>query len=128
MQWVLFNPYIGPYQVLPFRGQSGPGNNGNEGVFHIPQSSSITGTSPSDCLVSYPGDSLGRVLPLCRGTVSVFYRPSQLGNFWLEWLDIDVNFSSLSTYLMAYKRVSKVGDRSRGWPKGSLFNSYYIEV
>ena len=28
--------------------QSGPGNDGNEGVLHISQSSSITGTSPSD--------------------------------------------------------------------------------
>ena len=39
-------------------GQSGPGSDGNEGVLHIPQSSSITGTSPLDCLVSYPGHSL----------------------------------------------------------------------
>ena len=36
-------------------GKSGPGSNGNEGVLYIPQSSRITGTSPSDCLVSYPG-------------------------------------------------------------------------
>ena len=34
-------------------GQSGPGSDGNKGILHIPQSSSITGTSPSDCLVSY---------------------------------------------------------------------------
>ena len=27
--------------------QSGPKSNGNEGVLHIPQSSSITGASPS---------------------------------------------------------------------------------
>ena len=40
-------------------GQSGPGSNGNEGVLRIPQGPSITGTSPSDCLVSYPGHSLG---------------------------------------------------------------------
>ena len=40
-------------------GQSGSGSDGNEGVLCIPQSSSITGTSPSDCLVSYPGHSLG---------------------------------------------------------------------
>ena len=40
-------------------GQSGPGSNGNEGVHRIPQSSNITGTSPSDCLVLYPGRSLG---------------------------------------------------------------------
>ena len=37
----------------------GPGNNGNKGVLHILQNSSITGASPSDCLVSYPGHSLG---------------------------------------------------------------------
>ena len=38
------------------------------------------GTSPSDCLVSYPGHSLGGgVLPLCRGAVGVFYSPSRLG-------------------------------------------------
>ena len=33
-------------------GQNGSGSDGNEEVLHIPQSSSITGTSPSDCLVS----------------------------------------------------------------------------
>ena len=33
-------------------GQSGPGCNGNEVVLRIPQSSSITGTSPSDCFIS----------------------------------------------------------------------------
>ena len=32
-------------------GQGGPGSDGNEEVLSIPQSSSITGTSPSDCLV-----------------------------------------------------------------------------
>ena len=36
-------------------GQSGPGSNGNEGVLCIPQSSSITGTSQSDRLVTNPG-------------------------------------------------------------------------
>ena len=36
-------------------GQSGPGSGCNEGVLRIPQSSSIAGASPSDCLVSYPG-------------------------------------------------------------------------
>ena len=38
-------------------GQSGPRSNGNKGVLRIPQSSSITRASPSDCLVSYPGHS-----------------------------------------------------------------------
>ena len=39
-------------------GQSGAGRNGSEEVLRIPQSSSITGTSSSDCLVSYLGHSL----------------------------------------------------------------------
>ena len=39
-------------------GQSGPGSNGNEGALRIPQISTIPGTSPLDCLVSYPGHSL----------------------------------------------------------------------
>ena len=38
-------------------GPSGPGSNGNDGVLCIPQSLSITGTSPLDCLVSYTGHS-----------------------------------------------------------------------
>ena len=37
-----------------YAGQSGPGNNGNEGVLHIPQSI-WTEALPSDRLVSYPG-------------------------------------------------------------------------
>ena len=40
-------------------GQSGPGSDGNELILYVPQSSSITGTSPSDCLVSYLEHSLG---------------------------------------------------------------------
>ena len=39
--------------------QSEPGSDGNEGVLRISQSSSITGTSPSDFLVLYPWHSLG---------------------------------------------------------------------
>ena len=38
-------------------GQSGPESDGIEGVLRSPQSSSITGTSPPDCLVSYLGHS-----------------------------------------------------------------------
>ena len=40
------------------QGQSGPGSNGSEGLLSIPQSASITGTSPSGCLVLYPGHLL----------------------------------------------------------------------
>ena len=39
--------------------QSGPRNDGNKEVLCIPQSSNISGTSLSDCLVSYPRHSAG---------------------------------------------------------------------
>ena len=59
-------------------GLSEPGSNGNEGVLRIPQNSSITEASPSDCLVSYLGHLLG-VLLLSRDAAGVFYRPNWLG-------------------------------------------------
>ena len=40
--------------------QSEPWSHGNERVLRIPQSSSIIGASPSDCLMSYAGCSLAR--------------------------------------------------------------------
>ena len=49
-----------------------------KGVLLIPQNTSITGTSPSDCLVSYPGQLLGG-----RGdAVGVFYNPSRRGKIF----------------------------------------------
>ena len=39
-------------------GKNEPESNGNEGVLHIPQSLSITGTSSSDSLMLYPGHLL----------------------------------------------------------------------
>ena len=41
--------------MLALKSQSGPESDGNEEVLHIPQNSSITRASPSDCLVSNPG-------------------------------------------------------------------------
>ena len=55
--------------------QSGPGINGNKGVLHIPQSSSITGTSPSDYLVSYLRHSLGKSYPSAE--VQLVYSTAQ---------------------------------------------------
>ena len=54
-------------------GQIRHGNDSNEEVLNIPQSSSIIGTSSSDCLVSNPEWSLGVLLLLCREAVGVFY-------------------------------------------------------
>ena len=62
-------------------GQSVPRSNVNKEVLHIPQSSSFTRASPSECLVSYPGHLF--FLPLCRDAVSVFDGSSQLGYIFL---------------------------------------------
>ena len=59
------NSSIGPiYRTLSgatTQSESEPGSNGSEGVLRIHQSSSISGASVSDCLVSQPGHSLDRV-------------------------------------------------------------------
>ena len=52
-------------------GQCRSRNDGNEGVFPILQSSSITGASLSDCLVSYLGNSFGESNPTAE-TQSVY--------------------------------------------------------
>ena len=82
MLLVLFNPIDRALLSAITQGQNGPGSNSNEEVLLIPQSSSIIGTSQSDCLVSYAGQSWGS-LPLCRGAVNVFYRPNRLGKVYL---------------------------------------------
>ena len=38
---------------------SEPGSNGNKGAFRIPESSRITGATPSDCFVSHSGHLVG---------------------------------------------------------------------
>ena len=55
---ILFYPMIGPIPGASYPGLSGPGSDGNKLVLRIPQSSSIARTSPSDCLVSYPGHTM----------------------------------------------------------------------
>ena len=63
-------------------GQSGPGSDGSAGMLHIPQNSSITGTSPSDCFVLYPGHSLGVSYPSVN--VQSVYSTAQLTEQYTE--------------------------------------------
>ena len=58
--------------------QCGPGSDDNEGVLHIPQISSITGTTPSEFRV-ISRTLVDGVLHLCREAVGVFYSPRRLG-------------------------------------------------
>ena len=59
--------------------QCEPGSDSNKRVLRIPQSSSITGASPSDSLVSYPGRSWGESNPSAEMQSVYFYSPSRLG-------------------------------------------------
>ena len=70
-------------------GQSGLGSNDNEGVFLIPQSSSLTGTAPSDCLVSYPGYLLsGGLIPLQRCSWCILRYQFQVNRSFLQYLGL----------------------------------------
>ena len=73
---------IWPVSGTTTPGQSGTRNDGNEGVLRIPQSSSITGTSPSDCLVSYPGHSLEWVLTPWQRSSRYILQPQPTGQPW----------------------------------------------
>ena len=57
-------------------------------VLRIPQSSIITGTSPSNCSVSYPGQSLGNSYPTAEMQVGVFYNSNRLGILVLSLVSI----------------------------------------
>ena len=61
------------------------GSNGNQGVLCIPQSSSITGTAPLDCLCHNQDAHGGEILAFCRGAIGVFYSHSRPGKEQLEF-------------------------------------------
>ena len=70
-------------------GQSDTGSDDNEGVFCIPQSSSITGTSQSDCSVSYLGHSLGGGLtPLQRSSWCILQLQPTRKRFYRKQMSI----------------------------------------
>ena len=74
-------------------GQIEPGSDGNEGVHHIPQSSSSTGTSPSDSLMSYPGHSL------CGGSYSNAEMPSVYSTAPADWALVWLNNRNISSII-----------------------------
>ena len=85
-------------------------------------------------LCVYKGDTcFGHTSPPWRFNCPLFVFKALLYSFlsfhsfsFSTFLSLDQQ-QSLYIYIYIYI-VSKVGDRSRGRPKGSLFNSYYTEV
>ena len=74
-------------------GQSDPGSYGIKRVPRIPQSSRITGASLSDCLVSYPGLSLGESY---LSAVGEFCNPRWLGLHIFKIILLKVFYGSKS--------------------------------
>ena len=60
-------------------GPDEPLSDDNEEVLHIPQSSSITGNSPSDCLVSYQDNRCGDLTALQRCSGCILQSPQPTG-------------------------------------------------
>ena len=83
-------------------GQSRTDSNGNQGLLHIPQSSSIIGTSPSDCLVSYPRHSLGESYPSAEKQSVYSTAPA-------DWAIVDLGTIVKSKVL----KRSKIGETSK---------------
>ena len=83
MLLVLFNPDRA-LSGATTSGQSGPGSDGNKGILRIPQSSSITGISPPDCLLSYPGHTLGSLTLLQRCSRCIL-QPQPTGQNYFWW-------------------------------------------
>ena len=61
---------------------SEPASNSNEAVLCYPQCPSITWTSPSDCLVSYAGHSLGWGLTLLQRCIRCILQSQPTGQYW----------------------------------------------
>ena len=76
-------------------GQSGAGSDSNEKVLHISQSSSITGASPSDCLMSYPGHLLNKSYPSAEMQSVYSAAPAEWAVF-ICWL---VGFYGISIFV-----------------------------
>ena len=97
-------------------GQNGPGSYDNERVLRIPQSSSITGASPSDYLVSYLGHSLvGGGLTTLQRCSRCILQPQQSG-LHVPWENPLYIYIYIYSYSSAYEifTFSLIGKQSKG--------------
>ena len=97
MQFSSIQPIDRTLSGATILGQNGPGSNGNKGELHIPQSSSITGTSSSECLVSYPGLSLGWGFTPLQKCSQCILQPQPTG--WQYFGNMKDNFDVLAEFM-----------------------------
>ena len=77
------NSSIGPYQVPPLWARSDQGTMAIKGYSIFPRGPQ-TGASPSDCLMSYPGHSMGESYPSAEMQSVYFTAPAKWAeeNLW----------------------------------------------
>ena len=80
MQLVLFNPKIGPYQVLPFRASVDQGAMAMKWCSAFPKAPAPLEPHHQIVYCHIHDTCCEGVLPLSREAVGIFYDPSQLGN------------------------------------------------
>ena len=84
-------------------GQSWPWSDSSEGVLHTLPSSSITETSPPDCLVSYEGHSLGWSYLSAEKQSVYFTAPAGCVNVW--WYRIYQVDTQVTYYLTVHSTL-----------------------
>ena len=92
-------------------GWSGPGSDGNKGVLRIPQSSNTTQISPSDCLVSNPGDSLVESWPSVEKQSVYSVAPAD----WATGLSLKVGLTSLQISSRCILQPQPNGPQDSRW-------------
>ena len=83
----------------------------NEGVLRILQSSSIAGTSPSDCLVSYPGHSLGGWSYPSAEKQSVYSTAQPTGQSSYEYNNVHVYLVAVNLYIQICVSLGNIYSR-----------------
>ena len=81
------NSSIGPYQALPLHARVDPGRWQWRGTLPLPKLQDYWSLSIRLFSV-ISGTLVGRILPLCRHAVGIFYSSSRLGQLNLTWIDI----------------------------------------
>ena len=102
-------------------GQSGPGSDGNEWVLPIPQSSSITETSPSDCLVSYQDTCWGWSYSSVKMQSVIFLQPQSTGPQDIHWR----NLTPLQRCCRYILQPQSTGPQDTRWESLTLQQSVY---
>ena len=102
---VLFDPKIGPSQVLPLRDRVDWRKEGNEGVLCILQISRITEASPSDWLASYRDPHLGKSAEMQSICIDYILQSQLIGQKSVRSCLDPIHWSNISVWKLFELRI-----------------------